>query len=195
MPSTPDRALAEIKEMAAPVPEKRRAPGGSKSGDGTPEDPQGRGRQRPGGPGLRSPGRGVQRSRQGQAPAGRGRAGIAPAPRGPAPRSSRRQPGTHLPSRPRRRSLSVKHILHRAAQGRGARLATPRSLPLDRPMEEADATGRGVANRSGESRGGARRVGGGARRGRRSDDTAARRKYSRPRRSGAAAQRLDRGAG
>lgn len=49
MPSTPDRALAEIKEMAAAVPEKRRAPGNSKSGDGTPEDPQGAGRRRGGG--------------------------------------------------------------------------------------------------------------------------------------------------
>lgn len=35
--------------MAAAVPEKRRAPGNSKSGDGTPEDPQGAGRRRGGG--------------------------------------------------------------------------------------------------------------------------------------------------
>lgn len=55
----------ENKEMAAPVPEKQRVPGGSKWGDGTLEDPPGAGRRRGGVtavggvPGLRSPGHGV----------------------------------------------------------------------------------------------------------------------------------------
>lgn len=59
---------------------------------------------------------------------------VAPAPRGQAPRSSPPQPGTHLPSLPRRLSLSVKRALRYAAQGPGAGSAVPRLLLLGLPI-------------------------------------------------------------
>lgn len=183
--------------MAVPVPEKQRAPPpqGSKWGPrGHPWAPAGGGERAAaaGGPGLRSPGSGVLRTWQSQAPAGPEPGWGAPARRGPARRSSRRRPGTHLPSQPRRHRLSVKRAHSCTAQSLGIGGPRPASSPWQPNQERGTPrvwVGLGGLCRPGAGPGELGAGPGGVR----SDLTAARRKPSRPRYGGSAAGQRGRG--
>lgn len=148
------------KRDGGPCPGEAASPRELEVGRWDPKGPPGRraeegnGRQRPGIPGsahLAAESSALGRARP---PPAQSRAWVAPAPRGPAPRSSPRQPETHLQSVPRRRSLSVKRALRYATQGLGGRLAAPRLLLLGLPI------GRGRRHRWGRGQVGGRRRGG-----------------------------------
>lgn len=151
-----ESGAGRIKEMASPVLQKQRVPGGSMWADGTPEDPLGAGQRRGEGDGGRGfPGSAhlaAAFSALGRArpPPARSRAGGAPARRGPAPCTSRQQPETHLPSQPRHRSLSVKQAELCRVEGPG-RLRPASSPRLTNREMATPPRGRGHV-------GGARRV-------------------------------------
>lgn len=169
---------------AGPVRTKPRALRGSMRGAReTPQAPAGGGERGGGEQGIPGSAHLAGRSAHLAAPgptAQRGTGGL-PCWERPSLRSSRRRPGTHLPSPPRRR-LSVKHALSSAAPGRGARQNSPRLPHLGRPI------GRGRRHVGGWARGGASRG-----RDRRSDSNAARRKWPGTWRGGAAARLPDPG--
>lgn len=161
-----DQAPAE-KEMATPVLQKQRVPGGSMWADGTPEDPPTHTpRRAPAGGEERVMAAGGSRAlitgpRRLAHLAGPGsRAGVAPARGGPAPCTSRRQPQTHLPSQPRHRSLSVKPAELCRVEGPGR--LRPASSPSDGQSGEGYAAD-GAWSRGRCEMGGARRARGGAR--------------------------------